>query len=408
MATERLTIEGMGQLGEGVTSNRGKPVFVPFALPGERVEALLEGNRAALVAIEQASADRVAPFCRYFGVCGGCATQHWSETAYRHWKRTLVQTSLSFAGLSPEIAPLIDAHGAGRRRVKFHVRSAGTTRAGFMRAKTHDLVDIEACPILEPQLGPAPDIARRLGEALARLRKPLGVQFTATRTGLDVDVTGAGAIDFETRLALTEIASRTDCARLSIHGDIVVERRRPLLRFGGVEVAIPPGGFTQATEAGEATLAGLVIDALQTSRKVADLFSGVGPFALRLAGHAAVHALDSDAAAIAALQRAANAVGGLKPVTSETRDLFRRPLLAAELKPFDAVVLDPPRAGAEAQMREIAGSAVRTVISVSCNAGSFARDAALLVAGGYRLERVTPVDQFKWSPHVELVGVFRR
>ena len=404
-----LAIERMGQLGEGVAIHLGKPLFVPYALPGEEAEAEIGGVRGALFRLVTRSPERIEPFCPYFTRCGGCALQHWDEAAYRAWKRGLVLSALSFEGLDPPVDDLIDAHGAGRRRVKLHVRMAGgKARAGFMMAKTHDLIDIAACPILVPSLKDAANIARSLGSALARTGKPLGVQFMAARTGLDVDLTGIGPIDFDLRLALTELATSLDLARLSLHGDIIVERRSPLIAFGRIDVALPPGGFAQATEVGETRLAALVMEATQGSRAIADLFSGAGPFALRLAEAARIHAVDSDAAAIAALKRAHNHVSGLKPLTAETRDLFRRPLLEAELKPFDAVVFDPPRAGAEAQAQNLANSAVPTIIAVSCNAASFARDAGILSRGGYRLERVIPVDQFKWSAHLELVGVFRR
>lgn len=409
MSDDQLIIEKMGQLAEGVATVDGKPVFVPYALPGEVVAVRRNGPRVEITRIETASPERATPFCSYFGRCGGCATQHWQGEPYRAWKRGLVVTALSFEGLAPPIDDLIDAHGAGRRRAKFHIRFVGgKAAAGFMAGKTHDLIDIESCPILVPALGEATVIAREIGDALRRVRKPLSVQFTATRSGIDADITGAGAIDFETRLHLTELAARRDLARLSLHGDIVVERRQPVLRFGKVDVAIPPGGFTQATASGEDTLAALVAEGVGDAKAVADLFCGAGPFAVRLAERASVHAVDSEAAGVAALKRAANLIQGMKPVTTELRDLFRRPLLPAELKRYHAVVFDPPRAGAEAQARELAQSSVGTIVAVSCNAATFARDAGILSRGGYRLERVTPVDQFKWSPHLELVAVFRR
>ena len=409
-----LAIERMGQLGEGVAEFGGRPVFIPYVLPGERVEARVSGGRGSPGAILSSSPERIAPFCPYFGRCGGCALQHWDEGAYRAWKRSLVVSALHFEALDPPVAEVIDAHGEGRRRVKLHVRRGEggkgerKARAGFMIAKTHELVDIELCPILVPALREAPAIARLLGEVLASSGKPLGVQLTATRTGLDVDLTGNGPIDLGTRLRLTDLAARLDLARLSLHGDVVVERRAPMLSFGPVDVALPPGGFLQATEAGESALSALVLEAAQGARSIADLFSGAGPFALRLAGSARVHAADSDAAGIAALKRAGNHARGLKPLTTEIRDLFRRPLLVAELKSFEAVIFDPPRAGAEAQVQQLAASKVPTLIAVSCNPASFARDAGILCRAGYRLESVTPVDQFKWSAHLELVGVFRR
>ena len=234
------------------------------------------------------------------------------------------------------------------------------------------------------------------------------MQVTATEAGLDVDVRGHGPASPSRRTAMTAAAIRDDLARLSIHGDIIVERRPPLVSVDGVAVLPPPGGFLQATEAGEAALGELVRDAASGARAVADLFAGVGPFALRLARKAAVHAVESDAAALAALDRAARGAADRRAVVVERRDLFRRPLLTSELARFDTVVFDPPRAGAEMQARQLAASTVARVIGVSCNPATFARDARILVDGGYRLVAVTPVDQFLHSAHVELVGVFEK
>ena len=219
---ERLTIEKMGQLAEGVAVSGGKTVFVPYALSGETVEVKRDGPRLDVLRVVEPSPERATPFCPYFGRCGGCATQHWQEVPYRAWKRDLVATALSFENLTPAIDELIDAHGAGRRRAKFHIRFVnGKATAGFMAARTHELVDIERCPIVVPALAGATDVACDIGALLIKIRKPLSVQFTATRTGLDVNITGAGSIDFDTRLQLTDLAAKHDLARLSLHGDIM-------------------------------------------------------------------------------------------------------------------------------------------------------------------------------------------
>jgi len=199
-----------------------------------------------------------------------------------------------------------------------------------------------------------------------------------------------------------------DLARLSNHGDRVIERRAPILRMGRAEVSPPPGAFLQATEAGEEALAASVCRALAGARKIADLFAGAGTFTLRLAENARVHAVDFEETSLAALIKAARATAGLQDVTIERRDLFRRPLDASELAACDAVVFDPPRAGAEAQAKALAGSAVRLVVAVSCSAETFARDARILIDGGYAIGPVTPLDQFRFSPHVELLAAFRR
>lgn len=406
---QTLTIARLGQRGDGVADTPEGQVFVPHALPGESVRVVRDGERARIVEIIAPSASRIAAICPLFTRCGGCAAQHMDGELYRIWKRGQVTTALERAGVAASVAETIDAHGAGRRRATFHARREGAGMlVGFMSARSHDLVAVPACPVLAPGLARAPDVAQLLANRLGGSGKPLDLQITASESGLDVDVRGHGPAGDKLRLALTEAAERLDLARLSLHGDIVVARRSPLQIMGRAQVAPGPGGFLQATAQGEAAIAGLVVAALPKAKRIADLFAGCGPFTLRLAERAQVHAVESDKAAVQALLRGAGGVPGLKRVTAETRDLFRRPLLEHELDAFDAIVLDPPRAGAEAQVRRLAAAKVATVVYVSCDAGTFARDAALLVAGGYALEGVTPVDQFRYSAHIELVGVFRR
>jgi 23S rRNA (uracil1939-C5)-methyltransferase len=407
---ERVTIARLGAKADGIAEGDGRPVFVPYALPGEAVTIEREGERVRLIAVETPSPEREEPFCPYFGVCGGCATQHMRHGFYQGWKRGNVVETLRRARIEAPVEALVDAHGAGRRRITLHARfRPGTVRVGYMAARSHDVVEIAFCPIAEPGLKErAPGIARALAERLAPARKPLDIQITATGTGFDVDLRGHGPVEERDRQDLVLLAAELDLARLSLHGDVLVERRAPVITMGTAAVVPPPGSFLQATRAGEAALADLVLEACSGARRVADLFCGVGPFALRLAARAEVHAAEADAGAIAALDKAARGTPGLRRVTGEGRDLFRRPLLVPELDRFDAVVLDPPRAGAEAQARQLALSRVPLVVAVSCDAGTFARDAAILIAAGYRLERVVPVDQFKHSPHVELVGILQR
>ncbi|TVR09258.1 MAG: class I SAM-dependent RNA methyltransferase [Salinarimonadaceae bacterium] len=417
-----MRITRLGARGDGVADTPDGALFVPFALPGELVALLPDGKERALGrariaagenAIRDASPHRLKPFCPHFGFCGGCATQHMGEALYHAWKRDALVSALAGAGIDAPVGELVDARGAGRRRVTFHGRlSDGAMQVGFMAARSHDLVPIDVCPAAEPGLALAAPAARTLTGALRRSAKPLDIQVTATMNGLDVDLRGHGPLKPPQEAELIRLAAALDLARLSLHGQTLVERRPPHVAMGRALVAPPPGGFLQATAAGEEILARLVVEALTASKRkikrVADLFSGCGPFALRVAGIAGVHAVENDAGAIAALERAARATQGLRAVTSERRDLFRRPLLAPELNAFDAVILDPPRAGCEAQARRIAESRVPLVVSVSCDAGSFARDAAIMIAGGYRLESVTPVDQFAYTGHLEIVGVLRR
>jgi len=410
---ERLQITRLGGRGDGVADTPAGPLYVPYVLPGETAEVDAwpgHPDRRHLVRVAVASPERIAPICPHFGACGGCALQHWDAARYRAWKRGLVVEALAWAGLDVSVDEVIDAHGEGRRRAVFHARRGqrDVLEVGFAALRTHQLVAIDRCPVLAPSLDGAIAAAWTLAEALEPTRKPLDIQVTATETGLDIDVRGSGPLPPARAAALAQIADRLKLARLTRHGELVAQRANPTLSVGRARVALPPGCFLQATAAGEAALAALVAEGCGEAAQIADLFAGVGPFALRLAERARVSAIDSDRDAIAALKRAAETTAGLKPIETETRDLFRRPLLVAELKRYRCVVYDPPRQGAEAQARALAASAVPAIVAVSCNPTTFARDARILVDGGYRLVRVTPVDQFRYSFHVELVARFER
>jgi 23S rRNA (uracil1939-C5)-methyltransferase len=400
-----LRIERLGQRGEGVAKLSGQVVFVPFALEGERVLAEVDGERGRLVEILSASPDRVTPICKHYGVCGGCIVQMLTPSAYAAWKRDLVITALGKAGISADVAPLVDAHGAGRRRVVFHARDGAV---GFMEARAHRLVEIDACPVLEAGLAPALEAARALAQALRSTDKPLDIAVTLAPEGLDVDLRGSGALAQNEARALVELAEGLDLARLSNHGRIVALRRRPRIDVGKAKLSPPPGGFLQATAQGEEEIAGVALQAIGKAKRVADLFCGSGAFALRICEDARVDAFDENAEALAALQEAARTLTGAKPLDAHRRNLFDNPLRAEELEVFDAVLFDPPRVGAAAQASELARSKVPVAIAVSCNAQSFARDAKTLIDGGFALERVTPIDQFRYAAHVELVAVFKR
>jgi 23S rRNA (uracil1939-C5)-methyltransferase len=401
-----VTIVSLNSRGEGIATDG---TVAPLALPGERARIEADGERTRVVAIEVASPDRAEPFCPWFGRCGGCAAQHMNPSLYAAWKRDSVVKALAHAGVAAQVGPLVDVHGHGRRRATFHARfTDGHEQVGFMRARAHDIVAIDACPLFAPGLAGAIAAANALAAAVRGISKPLDIQATATLGGLDFDLRGSGAPDELTRRKLSAAAERLDLARLSVHGETIVERRPPEIRFGDALAVPPPGGFLQATEAGEQALAEGAAAALDGARRVADLFCGAGAFALRLAREHEIFAVDSDAAAVAALLRAAGAASSLRAVHAETRDLFRRPLAGPELARFDAVLFDPPRAGAEAQARALAAAGPPLVVAVSCNPESFARDARILVAGGYAIGPVAALDQFRFSPHVEILAAFRR
>ena len=412
--TEHLVIDHVGHRGDGVTTVGGESVYVPYTLGGETVEvAPVSGHhpdRRRLVAVENASPERIAPFCPHFGVCGGCAIQHWEPERYRAWKRDIVVTTLAQSGIDCAVAPIVDAHGAGRRRITLHARM-GThevLKVGFAAASSHDIVPIDRCPILDPHLDGAIEAAWAIAEPLIGMGKPLDVQVTATESGLDVDVRGSGAVSTKLIAKLSDVAKQHRLARLTRHGELVLMGTPPIITTGTAHVALPPGSFLQATVLGEETLAALVADHCKRAKHIADLFCGVGPFALRLAAKSRVTAFDNDASSIVALQKAATSTSGLKPLKAEARDLFRRPLVPQELRDYDTIVFDPPRQGAQAVATQLAASKIPTVVAVSCNVATFARDAKILIDGGYKIDGVTPVDQFRHTPHVELVARFRR
>jgi 23S rRNA (uracil1939-C5)-methyltransferase len=411
---ERLVIDHVGHRGDGVALVDGQTVYVPYTLGGETVEvAPVPGHhpdRRRLLQVEHTSPERITPFCPHFGICGGCAIQHWDSERYRAWKRDIVIETLAQAGLACDIDPLVDAHGLGRRRITLHARMGthDVLKVGFAAANSHDIIPVDRCPILDPGMSGALDAAWAVAEPLISTGKPLDIQITTTDSGLDIDVRGSGPLPAAMIATLSRVAEQHRLARLTRHGELVLMRIPPTIMVGTAQLTLPPGSFLQATVAGEEILAALAAGHCKRVKHIADLFCGVGPFALRLAAKSRISAFDSDAGAVAALQKAATATPGLKPVKAETRDLFRRPLVPQELRDYDAVVFDPPRQGAQAQAQQLAASKVGVVVAVSCNVATFARDARILVDGGYRLEGVTPVDQFRHTAHVELVARFVR
>ncbi len=405
----RVTIERMGAGGDGIAATPSGIAYVPFTLPREVANVALEHNRATLMALLEPSPERIDPACRHFEECGGCALQHWQGEPYRQWKRSLVEDALKSRGLVFELEPLVPCAPHTRRRAVFAVRTSDHGAVlGFNRHLSHELIDIAECPVTVPEIVARLDDLRDLVAVVGGGMKPFRLTVTTTASGLDIMVSGCQAPDAAKRQALTALVLKKDFARLSFEGEIIVEPRKPIIHFGKVPVFLPPGGFLQATADAEAAMSALVTTHLGRAKKAIDLFCGSGTFALRMAEKSAVHAVEGDQAAVAALDRSVRHVQGLKPVTVERRDLFRRPFLTRELTHFSGLVFDPPRAGAEAQAIEIAKSAVPKVAAVSCNPVTLARDLSLLVKGGYRIDRVVPIDQFLWSSHVEAVALLSK
>ncbi|TIL72353.1 MAG: class I SAM-dependent RNA methyltransferase [Mesorhizobium sp.] len=405
----RFTITRLGSQGDGVAETETGELFIPFTLPGETVTAAREKDRATLMSVLEASALRIDPACRHFTECGGCAIQHLEAEAYHRWKHDKVAHALNSKGISCDIDALVPCAPQTRRRVVFTARrSEAGMLLGFVRALSSEIISIEECPISLPEIVAKLDRLRALAELVCATTKSFRMTVTATGSGLDVAVHESGKLGENQRRVASNFVIAQGLARLSIDGEIIIEPKKPVVTFGSVAVAVPPGAFLQATEAAEQAMADIVGRHLARAKKIADLFAGCGSFALRLAARSEVHAVEGDAAALSALDRAFRFASGLKRVTSERRDLFRRPLTSRELNAFDGVVFDPPRAGAEDQSKQIARSDVPLVAAVSCNPVTLARDLRILVDGGYALKSVTPIDQFLWSPHVEAVALLEK
>ena len=407
-----LRIDRLGAQGDGVAQGPEGPLFVPYALPGERVRVAVEAGQShgRLVAVLDPSPDRVLPICPHFGICGGCALQHLEEGPYLAWKRDQVGAALASRGLDVSIEPVRSVKLASRRRATFALaRAPSGAVLGYHWRGSHDIFEVEACPVLVPQLEAS---LPKLKAALAGLAPAKGqarVSVTVSDAGLDVAVEDvSAALGAGRRASLAQASMAAGVARLTLDGEVVMQRAAPSLTLSGAHIVPPPGAFLQASGAAEQILVELVGEGVGRAKRVADLFAGLGPFTLALAKGAAVDAFEQDADALAALAVAARATPKLKPVRVHVRDLFRTPLTAKELAAYDALVLDPPRAGARAQATELAASSVAKIVAVSCNPGTLARDLRILIDGGYRITRVVPVDQFRFSPHIEVVAYLER
>ncbi len=394
-------IDRLGSKGDGIGRSGEAMMFVNKVIAGEVVE-LAHGKLKRII---ETSPERQAAFCQYYDTCGGCKFQHWQPAPYAEWKRNLVTEALRSQGIDAEVSALVDAHGAGRRRVSLHVRQINSAWvAGFMEAKSHDLVAIDMCPVLVPQLAHAPALAASFGPSLGNC----DVMITVADNGLDV------AIKAERQAANKHIAQfrvimeKYKIMRLALNDEVVAQLTTPTIAIGPAHIQLPVNSFLQATAAGEDELVRLAKTHLSKAKKILDLFCGVGPFTFRLAEIGKVHGIDSDKNAVASLLQATRFVQGLKPITAEARDLFDNPLVPEELNEYDSVIFDPPRAGAENQSKNLAKSKVKRIVAIACDVQSFARDAAILVKGGYKIGSITPVDQFKYSAHVEIVASFTR
>ncbi|MBL9048640.1 MAG: class I SAM-dependent RNA methyltransferase [Tabrizicola sp.] len=404
-----LTIDRLGHLGDGVAQTPDGPVFVSGVLPGEVVEGTLSGDRLTEPKIVTPSTDRIKPPCRHSRICGGCQLQHASDPFVAKWKEQVVATALSGQGLSVAFRPLATSPANARRRATLSARrTKGGVLMGFHARGSDTIIPIPECKLLHPSLIAAFPGLEALVTAGGSRSSEVALQVTLTRGGPDVVVTGGKPLDAALRMDLARLVEAHGFARLTWDGETVALRDRPAQAMGTATVIPPAGAFLQATAEGEAALLAAVREALGQQKRIVDLFSGVGTFSLPLATAMEVHAVEGDKAMIAALELAARNTPNLHRISAEARDLFRRPLEPDELKGFTGAVIDPPRAGAEAQTDGLAKSQIPIIAAVSCNPVTFARDARKLVAAGYALDWVQVVDQFRWSTHVELVARFSR
>ena len=417
--SQELDIVRLGAQGDGVADLPTGPVFVARALPGERVAADVRGERGRLVEIVRASLERVDPPCPHFGTCGGCVAQHMGAALYRDWKRDMVRTAFAHRGLEPHVEEMIVVPPGTRRRATFGaVKREGHSTFGFHEEGTHTLVDLAVCPVVVPAITQALPGLRKIADAALAQGGEMRMAVTAAMGGLDVALesdgenTGRLPMDTKARARIARLAAETGVLRVTANGELVVQSVAPRFMIGGVEVMLPiaSGGaiFIQATAEAEVAIGAMLAAATKKARRIADLFCGLGTFTFGLARHARVFAADGDKTTIEALTTATKAAQGIKPIETRLRDLFNEPLSRQELDGFDAVVFDPPRAGAKAQAEMLAKSKVPVVCAVSCNPATLARDCRILVDGGYSIVRVVPVDQFVWSPHIEAVAVLQR
>ncbi|MDQ7260209.1 class I SAM-dependent RNA methyltransferase [Paracoccus sp. PS-1] len=401
------TVERLGRKGDGVAVGTGGRALAALTLPGEVIEGEAENGRIASPRIVTPAPERVGPSCPHYRACGGCALMHGSEAFVKAWKVGVVTEALRAQGLSAPIAGVhVSPPRSRRRAVLSGRRTKKGALLGFHARASEVIVDIADCHVLRPAIQSALPLLRRLVAAGASRAGELSLTVTDTPAGLDVAVTGGKPMEPGLFQTLSALADQGDLARLSWDGQSIT-RRPPALPMGRAQVVPPPGGFLQATAEGEAALLAALRDMLRGAGRVLDLFAGCGTFTLPLAEAAEVHAVEGLAAPLQALDAAARRSPGLRRITTEIRDLARRPLLPDELV-YDAIVIDPPRAGAEAQARELARSGVGRLAWVSCDPVTFARDARILAEGGLALTRLFVVDQFRWSPHVETAAEFRR
>lgn len=415
----KVTIEELGGRGDGIFRENGKVVYVPYSAPGDIADVKLNGQKGRLRHIHKNSPHRGNAVCSHFTKCGGCALQHIEMDYYKNWKEGLIRTALSNQGVSNMLINALEVSPIGsRRRTTLQAigRGSGDLVLGYAEKNSHNLVDVHNCPILMPDIVKFIAPLKVFLSGLLDKKQKMTIQITCGDNGLDVVFKGKGEVDLKLRMELAEFAQSNDLARVSWYDssrktpyyEMLAERRKPYVKFNGSKVFFPEGAFLQATEHGQKTLTRIMLDGIKGANRVVDLFSGCGTFTVAAAKIANVHAVENNKDMLAALKNSANQAHDIKLVSTELRDLFLRPLLPHELNEFDVAIIDPPRAGAKHQMQEIINSDIKKLVMISCNPITFSRDVQNLADAGFSMGPITPVDQFLFSPHLEIIAVFER
>ncbi|MEM7241662.1 MAG: class I SAM-dependent RNA methyltransferase [Pseudomonadota bacterium] len=406
---DHFTINRLGARGEGIVQNGAEEIYVPFALPGEVIAGGVSADRIEKPKIVTPSELRVSPKCKHFKTCGGCRLQHYNPDALAAWKGALISDALEKFNLKTEIKPTHTSPPNSRRRATLSGRrSKSGTVIGFHGAASDQIIDIQECPILDPRILDGWPVYDMLVIKGASRKGSIKLAVTVSDTGLDISVSDAKPLSAQENQYISMFCVDKQVARLVWNGEMAFQSTPPTITLDGIQLRLVAHGFLQATEFGQNALIDTVRGIVRDKRTTVDLFSGMGTFSLPLAKTRAFHAVEHGRDMLSALQATANQASDLYPITTEHRDLFRRPLMPDELNKFDSLVIDPPRAGALAQCHEIAKSKIDTIAFVSCNPATFARDARVLVDAGFSLNWVLPIDQFLWSPHVELAAEFTR
>lgn len=415
----KVTIEEIGGRGDGIVRESGQVIYVPYSAPGDVADIKLQGQKGRLKHLHQNSQHRVDAVCAHFTKCGGCSLQHIESEYYKQWKQGLIKTALVNQGVESAVINPIQVSPLGsRRRTTFQAigRGNGKIVLGYAEKGSHNLVNVENCPILDPEIMGFVKPLRAFLSKLLDAKQKMSIQVTCGDNGLDVTFNGKGEAGLNMLMDLATFAEVNDLARISWldralknpYFETLAERRKPYVTFEGNKVFFPAGAFLQATEAGQNALTKIMLEGIEDAARVVDLFSGCGTFSIAAARHANVHAVENNEDMLTSLKNSANQMQGIKQVTTELRDLFLRPLLPHELDEYDVAIIDPPRAGARHQMQEILNSNIQKLVMISCNPITFARDVQNLADAGFSMGPVTPVDQFIFSPHLEIISIFER